>query len=65
VGEAGVKVRMANQWLDANSQSIDELRRRYGDILTPEDVDAARRDREEHRDEIDERIREESRALSG
>lgn len=65
VGQAGVKVWMANQWLDLTRGDEHELRRRYGDILTHEDLEAARWYREQYRDMIDERIREESRAISG
>jgi hypothetical protein len=65
VGDAGVKVWMANQWLDLARGDEEELRRRYGDMLTHEDIEAARWYREQYRDMIDERIREESRAISG
>jgi hypothetical protein len=56
---------MANQWLDLARGDEEELRRRYGDMLTHEDIEAARWYREQYRDMIDERIREESRAISG
>lgn len=65
VGDAGIKVWMVGQWLDLSGDDEAELARRYGDILKPEDIEAARWYRDKYREEIDERIREESRAISG
>jgi len=65
VGDAGVKVWMVSQWLDLSRDDEADLKRRYGDMLTHEDIEATRWYRSLYRDEIDERIREESRAISG
>jgi hypothetical protein len=67
VGEAGVKVWMLSQWLDLTHDDEAELQRRYGVHLrlTHRDIEAARWYREQYREMIDERIREESRAISG
>lgn len=65
VGDAGVKIWMVSQWLDLSHDDEDELHRRYGVTLTHKDIEAARWYREQYREMIDERIREESRAISG
>lgn len=65
VGDAGIKVWMVIQWLNLCDNDFDELRRRYGEVLEQEDVDAARWYYEKHREYIDQRLREEAEAAIG
>lgn len=60
VGQAGIKVWMTIQWLKLCDDNYDELSRRYGDVLTREDVAVARWYYQRHRDWIDGRLQEES-----
>jgi uncharacterized protein (DUF433 family) len=59
VGNAGVKVWMVINWLRLAENDTRSLMERYGQLLQPEDVDAARWYYERNREAIDERIQEE------
>ena len=65
VGDGGIKVWMVIQWLNLCDNDFDELRRRFGDILELEDVDAAKWYYERYREWIDQRLREEEEAAIG
>lgn len=60
VGNAGIKVWMAIQWLQLCDWDIDELQRRYPGTLEPEDVEAAKWYYERHKEWIEQRLREEA-----
>ena len=62
VGNAGIKVWMVIYWLQLCNESYDELVRRYGHVLEPDDIDAARWFYERYKPEIDERLEEEERS---
>lgn len=59
VGDAGVKVWMAINWLRLCDNDRKLLAERYGQMLTPEDIDAAIWYYEQNRQAIDQRIAEE------
>lgn len=60
VGNAGIKVWMVINWLQLCNDDTEELLRRYGQVLTADDVRAAQSYYEEqNREEIDRRIAEE------
>ena len=65
VGDAGIKVWMVILWLQLSDNSVDILRERYGQVLTPEDIDAAKWYYENHKEWIDHRLREEEEAEIG
>jgi uncharacterized protein (DUF433 family) len=65
VGDAGIKVWMVILWLQLSDNSLDELRRRYGDVLQREDVEAAKWYYQGHKEPIDQRLREEEEAGIG
>ena len=64
IGKAGVKVWMAIHWLRSSEDDVAILRRRFGNILEAEDIDAARWYYEQNKAEIDERLREEAQTTA-
>jgi uncharacterized protein (DUF433 family) len=60
VGDAGIKVWMVIYWLQLCNDDYDELVRRYGHILTPEDIEVARWFYKNNRSEISDRIKDEA-----
>ncbi len=52
-------------WLRLCDDSLNELRRRYGDVLQREDVEAAKWYYQEHKEPIDQMLREEEEAAIG
>ena len=63
VGHAGIKVWMAINWLRLCNDEYDELVRRFGRVLEPDDVAAARWFYEKYKPEIDERLAEENQSF--
>jgi len=59
VGESGVKIWMVIQWLKLSDNDPDFLLRRYGDVVSEEDVHNAIWFYEKHRAAMDQRIQEE------
>jgi uncharacterized protein (DUF433 family) len=62
VGSAGIKVWMVIHWLALSGGDFDELRQRYGSMLSPDDVAAAKWFYAANKAEIDARIHQESEA---
>ncbi len=60
VGDAGIKVWMVILWLKLSDDDFDELVRRFGNALEPEDVEAARSFYERNKQAIDQKIAEET-----
>ena len=65
VGKAGIKVWMVINWLGLCDGNVATLLERYGNVLQQEDVDAAKWYYEEHKEWIDQRIREDEEAGFG
>ena len=60
VGDAGIKVWMVIKWLKLCDEDVKALLERYGEALTPEDVEAARWYYKENKELIDRELREET-----
>ena len=58
VGNAGIHVSIVVGWLKQCQEDIDALLQRYGQVLTREDVQAARWYYEDNKDLIDRELRE-------
>jgi len=61
VGDAGIKAWMVLNWLKECNENMDELLKRYGHVLTSEDVAAARWYYEQNSDLIERELSEEAR----
>jgi len=61
VGDAGIKVWMVILWLGLCDDDFEELERRYGNILTREDIEVAKWYYDLHKEWIDPRLEEEAR----
>ena len=62
VGDAGIKVWMVIELLQAHGESVDDLARRYGDTLTREDIEAAMWYYRENKEMIERKLKEEEGA---
>lgn len=62
VGDAGIKVWMVILWLKLSDDDFNELVRRFGNALEPEDVETARWFYESNKQAIDQKLREEEEA---
>ena len=60
VGDAGIKIWMVVSWLQQSDGDRELLLQRYGQVLEPEDVDAALWHYSLNQDDIDQKISEES-----
>ncbi len=59
VGDAGIKVWMVMRWLKELNNDSKRVIGVYDSVLTPEDIEAARRFYADHAEEIDARIEQE------
>jgi uncharacterized protein (DUF433 family) len=58
VGDAGIKVWMVISWLQLSDDNVEALLERYGHVLTPGDIEAARWYYEKNKDLIDRELRD-------